>query len=134
MGESTVDAAAFTAPAADVEGARHVTGRPAECEPSGPREKIERIRQDRQVRPSSGQDHGVRDERPPCDAIVREWWDEEGWGVVDSAETPGGCWVHFSHLAMEGFRAMTRGQAVKLAWESAAQDGYSYRAVRVVPL
>ena len=46
MGKSTVDAAAFTAPAADVEGARDVTGRPAECEPRWGGQKSERIRKD----------------------------------------------------------------------------------------
>jgi len=32
---------------------------------------------------------------PAATGTVREWA-EEGWGVVDSAETPGGCWVHWS--------------------------------------
>jgi CspA family cold shock protein len=34
--------------------------------------------------------------------VVREWNAEEGWGVVDSDETPGGCWVHFSHIEIAG--------------------------------
>ena len=29
-------------------------------------------------------------------AIVREWHADLGWGVLDSPETPGGCWAHFS--------------------------------------
>jgi CspA family cold shock protein len=66
-------------------------------------------------------------------AIVREWRDEEGWGVLDSPETPGGCWVHFSHLDMTGYRGLDPGQAVLLDWEAPGQDGYGYRAVRVVP-
>ncbi|MEU6374339.1 hypothetical protein [Streptomyces sp. NPDC046909] len=37
-------------------------------------------------------------------ATVREWRDEDGWGVLDSPETP-------------GFK----------------QDGYDYRAVKIVP-
>lgn len=28
---------------------------------------------------------------PKVTATVREWRDEEGWGVLDSPETPGGC-------------------------------------------
>ncbi|ALO65413.1 hypothetical protein NHF46_23215 [Arthrobacter alpinus] len=39
---------------------------------------------------------------------VRIWHDEEGWGVLDSESTPGG-------------------------WEAAAQDGYSFRAIRAWP-
>jgi cold shock protein len=66
-------------------------------------------------------------------AIVREWHAEEGWGVLDCPETPGGCWGHFSHIEMTGFRTLTPGQPVDLEWEAPGQDGYDYRAVRVVP-
>jgi CspA family cold shock protein len=65
--------------------------------------------------------------------IVRLWYDDEGWGIVDSDETPGGCWVHYSHLAMPGYRALQAGQAVEFDWEMAAQDGYSFRATRAWP-
>ncbi|WP_449374392.1 cold-shock protein [Arthrobacter psychrolactophilus] len=63
--------------------------------------------------------------------IVRIWHGDEGWGIVDSQDTPGGCWAHFSHVAMPGYRALQAGQAVEFEWESAAQDGYSFRATRV---
>lgn len=68
-------------------------------------------------------------------AVVREWRDEEGWGVLDCAETPGGCFAHFSVLEMPGFRSLSAGQRVELEWEAPGftQDGYDYRAVRVVP-
>ncbi len=62
---------------------------------------------------------------------VREWHDDEGWGVIDSAATPGGCWTHYSHLAMPGFRRLQAGQAVELEWETPGQDGCQYRALRV---
>ena len=62
--------------------------------------------------------------------IVRIWHGEEGWGVVDSVATPGGCWIHFSHLATPGYRALQTGQAVEFEWEMAAQDGYSFRTTR----
>jgi cold shock protein len=32
-----------------------------------------------------------------------EWHDDDGWGVVESPETPGG-WVHFSHVDLQGYR------------------------------
>ncbi|MFF9620181.1 cold-shock protein [Streptomyces griseosporeus] len=68
-------------------------------------------------------------------ATVREWHDEEGWGVLDCVETPGGCWVHYSALQVEGFRSLSPGQRVELQWEAPGfqQDGYDYRAVSIVP-
>ncbi|SFG92454.1 cold-shock protein [Streptomyces mirabilis] len=65
-------------------------------------------------------------------ATVREWDDEEGWGVLDSDETPGGCWAHFSVIEMPGFRFLTPGRKVIMEWEEGEQDGYQYRATRIV--
>jgi CspA family cold shock protein len=67
------------------------------------------------------------------EGTVRTWHAGEGWGVVDSASTPGGCWTHFSHVAVPGFRSLEPGQFVELEWESAQQDGYAFRAVHVRP-
>ncbi|MBA3419206.1 MAG: hypothetical protein ACR2KO_01140 [Geodermatophilaceae bacterium] len=64
---------------------------------------------------------------------VREWRDGEGWGVIDSADTPGGCWTHYSQVAVPGYRSLPAGQVVELEWEAPGQDGYPYRAVRVWP-
>ena len=65
---------------------------------------------------------------------VREWHAELGWGVLDSPDTPGGCWAHFSHIDGTGFRALTVGTNVQLDWEPAQQDGYSFRATRIQQL
>jgi len=67
------------------------------------------------------------------EAVVRQWSGEDGWGVLDSPDTPGGCWTHFSHIEVDGFRTLATGQVVDLDWESPGQDGYDFRAVRVVP-
>lgn len=64
---------------------------------------------------------------------VRFWHDEQGWGVVDSDVTPGGCWAHFSAVALPGYRSLSPGQAVELEWEAFDQDGYALRARRVWP-
>ena len=64
---------------------------------------------------------------------VRVWYDAEGWGVVDSAETPGGCWVGFAAVLVPGHAALRAGQQVELHHEAGKQDGYAYRAVRVWP-
>jgi CspA family cold shock protein len=66
-------------------------------------------------------------------ATVREWHAEQGWGVLDCPDTPGGCWAHFSHLDMPGYRALNPGQQVRLDWETTEVDGYHYCAVHVVP-
>jgi CspA family cold shock protein len=68
-----------------------------------------------------------------CLGVVREWNDEEGWGVVDSDETPGGCWTHYSSVLVARYHTLNAGQHVELDWERADQDGYSYRAVRAWP-
>ena len=65
------------------------------------------------------------------EAVVREWHAEDGWGVVVSSETPDGCWTHFSHIAADGYRELSAGQAVMLEWEACEQDGYAFRALRV---
>ena len=65
------------------------------------------------------------------DAAVRFWHDTEGWGVLDSTETPGGCWVHYSHIDHDGYRTLRAGNRIQLDWEEVAQDGCSFRAVRL---
>lgn len=64
---------------------------------------------------------------------VRSWSAEEGWGVIDSPETPGGCWVHYGKVAVRGFRGLNLGQRVEFEWEPGDQDGYHFRATRVWP-
>ncbi|MHC5796554.1 cold-shock protein [Lacisediminihabitans sp. FW035] len=64
---------------------------------------------------------------------VLSWFPEQGWGVIASADTAGGCWTHFSSLRMSGFRALAPGAVVEFEYESFAQDGYGYRALEVVP-
>ena len=64
---------------------------------------------------------------------VEYWSDEEGWGVIASPGTPGGCWVHFSTAAEGGYRNLEEGQVLELEFEEILQDGYRYRAVRISP-
>jgi cold shock protein len=54
-----------------------------------------------------------------------------GWGVLDSIDTPGGCWVHFSHIDVAGYRSLTGVATVLLDYETARQDGYGAVRVRV---
>ena len=67
------------------------------------------------------------------EGTVREWRADDGWGVIDSVDTPGGCWAHFSAIVSEGYRALEPGDHVAFSYETPGQDGYDYRAVRVWP-
>jgi len=66
---------------------------------------------------------------------VREWDDNEGIGVIDSPDTPGGCWAHFSNIVADETRphVLTAGEQVTFSYEAGSQDGFDYRAVLVWP-
>lgn len=64
---------------------------------------------------------------------VRVWYDADGWGVIDSDATPGGCWAHYSSVLVAGYKNLRTGQDVTFTFEAAEQDGYSFRAVEVWP-
>jgi len=66
-------------------------------------------------------------------ATVLVWHEAEGWGVIDSRETPGGCWAHFSHIVTQGAHSLRPGQPVHLDWVAGEQDGYHFRATSVYP-
>ena len=62
-------------------------------------------------------------------AKVASWDDDEGWGVVEAPGLIGGCWVHFSAVQGTGFHSLLVGSTVDVEWETAQQDGYSFRAI-----
>ncbi|HEU0288784.1 MAG TPA: hypothetical protein VFR22_17165 [Nocardioidaceae bacterium] len=65
--------------------------------------------------------------------VVRIWRAEDGWGVIDSPDTPGGCWASFVSVLVLGYRALEAGQSVEFDYEPAEQDGFSFRAIEVWP-
>jgi CspA family cold shock protein len=70
-------------------------------------------------------------------ARVREWQEDEGWGVVSSDEFPEGVWVHFSAVQKDGYKSLKPGEDVEIEVEDlfpADQDGYRYRATVARPL
>ena len=70
-----------------------------------------------------------RDPLSRTTGVVRSWNPNEGWGVIDSAETPGGAWAFFSEIrGVSGYRILPVGATVEFAWETANQDGFHYRA------
>jgi cold shock protein len=67
--------------------------------------------------------------------IVKIWNEDDGWGIITSSEVPGEVWAHFSHIDAEGYRSLEVGERVQFKWLQLAppgQDGYLYRATRVV--
>jgi cold shock protein len=67
------------------------------------------------------------------EGTVREWHDDEGFGVIDSPGTPGGCWAHFSNIVADGYRSLRAGDHITFTFEPASQDGFGYRAILVWP-
>jgi cold shock protein len=68
-----------------------------------------------------------------------EWWnDEEGWGALEAGdEAPGGVFVHFSAIQVDGYKTLRPGQEVDARIEGPLpfdQDGYRYRATAAWPL
>jgi CspA family cold shock protein len=68
-----------------------------------------------------------------CHSVVREWNEDEGFGVIDSLDTPGGCWAHFSSIVMAEYRVLAAGDPVAFTCEEGRQDDYDYRAILVWP-
>jgi cold shock protein len=65
--------------------------------------------------------------------VVRQFDPDEGWGVVDAPEVPGGCFVHFSHIESSGYRVLHAGQHVRFTFKRPGQDGCAYSAISVWP-
>jgi cold shock protein len=63
--------------------------------------------------------------------VVRRWSPHLGWGVVDSADTPGGCVVRLPAVGSRAAQQLRAGQPVDLEWESATEEGFAFRARRV---
>jgi CspA family cold shock protein len=63
--------------------------------------------------------------------VVREFRLDQGWGIIDGSDVPGGCWVHFSAIVMDGDRRLTPGQWASFRAEAADQDGFNFRALKV---
>lgn len=77
------------------------------------------------------------DENPPKHPVARgrvKFFNaEKGWGGIESEETPGDVWVHFSMIERgEGdYKSLEQGQEVEFAYERANQDSWRYRALWV---
>jgi CspA family cold shock protein len=71
--------------------------------------------------------------------IARVKWfsDPEGWGVLEAPDAPGDIFVHFSDIAIDGYRTLRTGQIVETELEGPLdfdQDGCRWRAHNVRPV
>ncbi|MET0763455.1 MAG: cold shock domain-containing protein [Blastococcus sp.] len=65
-------------------------------------------------------------------ATVREWHEEEGWGVLDAPGFSGGVWAHYSAIPEDGYKSLRPGDVVTAEVESVIdQDGYRFRATSI---
>lgn len=62
---------------------------------------------------------------------VKFYEPEEGWGEIESDETPGAVWVHFSNIEGDGYQELVAGEEVEFRYEAAHQDTWNYRATWV---
>lgn len=69
---------------------------------------------------------------------MKQWSDDEGWGVLVSPEVPGEVWAHFSQIVddVDAYRSLSDGERVRFTCERypPGQDGYFWRAIWVVAL
>ncbi len=67
------------------------------------------------------------------DGTVKSWDENEGWGVLSSAEVPGELFAHFSYIVGDGHRALSAGERVRFECEPfpSGQDGYFFRARQI---
>jgi CspA family cold shock protein len=67
-------------------------------------------------------------------ATLSDWHAEEGWGVLQSSETGGGCWFLFDSLVNMSVEDLKVGCSYVVDFEAVEQDGYQYRALTVSPV
>lgn len=69
-------------------------------------------------------------------ARVRKFSNEKGWGVLDAPgrEPDEGIWFYWSVIDVEGYKTISVGQLCDVDVETAEQDSYHFRALRVRPV
>ncbi|MFD9662880.1 cold shock domain-containing protein [Rhodococcus sp. NPDC059968] len=67
--------------------------------------------------------------------VVRSWSIQEMHGIIDSDETPGGCWTLFHSVAVEGFPSLREGQQVEFEWDAldSPMHGCNFYTIRAWP-
>jgi CspA family cold shock protein len=66
--------------------------------------------------------------------VVRVWHEDEGFGVIDTDETPGGIGAVFPVIHMSGFKTLAAGQTVRVKYVPERQDDCAFQSVEVLPV
>ncbi|MHA4852115.1 cold-shock protein [Rhodococcus sp. MSC1_016] len=68
--------------------------------------------------------------------VVRSWDFGRMQGIIDSDETPGGCWTLFHSVAVEGFPSLREGQQVEFEWDvlDSPMMGCDFYTIRAWPV
>jgi cold shock protein len=65
--------------------------------------------------------------------LVRQWYREQGWGIVEVPRDPWDCFVHFSHIEQaSGYRELTVGEHVTITWVRQHKDEFEAVATQVI--
>jgi cold shock protein len=59
---------------------------------------------------------------------VKVWHEDEGWGVLVSADVAGEVLAHFSNIRGGGYRLLTVGERVEFRYVEQEQDEYAFVA------
>ena len=64
---------------------------------------------------------------------VKEWSDDDGWGVIVSPDLSGQVFAHHIHIRGQGdgFRTLSAGDPVEFEANDRGQDGCEYKALWV---
>ena len=66
-----------------------------------------------------------------CRGRVKFFRSEKGWGGIESDETPGDVWVHFSVIDADGYRELIQGEAAEFRYVPQEKDSWRYVATWV---
>lgn len=65
--------------------------------------------------------------------LVRQWYREQGWGIVEVPRDPWDCFVRFSHIKpASGYRELTVGEHVAITWVRQYKDEFEAVATQVI--
>ncbi|MDP9444403.1 MAG: hypothetical protein M3P83_08655 [Actinomycetota bacterium] len=69
----------------------------------------------------------------PTRGTVSRWLADEGWGVIESPNLPGGCAFSADAIERTDLPGLRAGHVVQVTWEQPGEHGYPFRATRVDP-
>lgn len=75
--------------------------------------------------------HAPDHEEKAARGVVKFFRESKGWGGIESDETPGDVWVHFSAIDTAGWRHLEAGDQVEFRYVRRNQDSWRFVATWV---